>query len=179
MGIMTSFTQSVQYPICLNCDTHDRTFPQPSILQKCGVFRHLTCWPHIRLCFLSPQSSLLRLKDYSSCLETSEVSVNEAIQHLNSALPSSPSAKEEWVSTITALLRGVESCITDKPELLCHTPRSTNLPRLANNLIQVRVDSWEHVCCYMIIIRNVSRAANQHIRLISEGSCDTEDWRNC
>ncbi len=25
---------------------------------------------------------------------------------------------------------------------------------------------------------NVSRAANQHIRVISEGSCDTEDWSN-
>ncbi len=29
-----------------------------------------------------------------------------------------------------------------------------------------------------LIIRNVSWAANQHIRLISEGSCDTEDWSN-
>ncbi|XP_057211777.1 calcineurin-binding protein cabin-1 isoform X3 [Triplophysa rosa] len=83
------------------------------------------------------QSSLLRLKDYSSCMETSEVSLNEANQHLNSALPSSPSAKEEWVSTITALLKGIEICIADKPELLSHTPRSTNLPRLANNLIQL------------------------------------------
>ncbi len=25
---------------------------------------------------------------------------------------------------------------------------------------------------------NVSWAANQHIRMISEGSCDTEDWSN-
>ncbi len=25
---------------------------------------------------------------------------------------------------------------------------------------------------------NVSLAANQHIRMISEGSCDTEDWSN-
>ncbi|XP_056628426.1 calcineurin-binding protein cabin-1 isoform X3 [Triplophysa dalaica] len=83
------------------------------------------------------QSSLLRLKDHSSCMETSEVSLNEANQHLNSALPSSPSAKEEWVSTITALLKGIESCIADKPELLTLTPRSTNLPRLANNLIQL------------------------------------------
>ncbi len=31
---------------------------------------------------------------------------------------------------------------------------------------------------YKIIIRNVSWAANQHIRMISEGSCDTEDWSN-
>ncbi|XP_051510129.1 calcineurin-binding protein cabin-1 isoform X1 [Myxocyprinus asiaticus] len=83
------------------------------------------------------QSSLLRLKDYSSCLETSEVSLNEALQHFNSALPS----KEEWVSTITALLRGIESCINDEPELLSHTPRSTNLPRLANNLIQLIANS--------------------------------------
>ncbi len=29
-----------------------------------------------------------------------------------------------------------------------------------------------------MIIRNVSSAANQHIRMISEGSCDTEDWSN-
>ncbi|XP_052459685.1 calcineurin-binding protein cabin-1-like isoform X7 [Carassius gibelio] len=87
------------------------------------------------------QSSLLRLRDYSSCLETSEVSLNEAIQHLNSGLPSSPSAKEEWVSTVTALLKGVESCITEKPELLSQTPRPANLPRLANNLIQLIANS--------------------------------------
>ncbi len=30
----------------------------------------------------------------------------------------------------------------------------------------------------LIIMRNASRAANQHIRMISEGSCDTEDWSN-
>ncbi len=30
----------------------------------------------------------------------------------------------------------------------------------------------------MIIIINVSLAANQPIRMISEGSCDTEDWSN-
>jgi len=30
----------------------------------------------------------------------------------------------------------------------------------------------------LIIIRNVSRASNHHIRLISEGSCDTKDWSN-
>ncbi len=28
------------------------------------------------------------------------------------------------------------------------------------------------------LVRNVSWAANQHIRMISEGSCDTEDWSN-
>ncbi len=30
----------------------------------------------------------------------------------------------------------------------------------------------------LIIIRNVSWAANHHIRMISEGSCDSEDWSN-
>ncbi len=30
----------------------------------------------------------------------------------------------------------------------------------------------------MIILRNVSWAVNQHIIIISEGSCDTEDWSN-
>ncbi len=30
----------------------------------------------------------------------------------------------------------------------------------------------------IMIIGNVSWAANQHIKMISEGSCDTEDWRN-
>jgi len=30
----------------------------------------------------------------------------------------------------------------------------------------------------LIIIRNVSWAANDHIRVISEGSCDAEDWSN-
>ncbi len=28
------------------------------------------------------------------------------------------------------------------------------------------------------LIRNVSWAANQYIRMISEESCDTEDWSN-
>jgi len=30
----------------------------------------------------------------------------------------------------------------------------------------------------LIIVRHVSCSLNQHIRLISEGSCDTEDWSN-
>ncbi len=30
----------------------------------------------------------------------------------------------------------------------------------------------------LIIIRNVPWAANQYIRMISEESCDTEDWSN-
>ncbi len=30
----------------------------------------------------------------------------------------------------------------------------------------------------LLIIRNVSWAANQYIKMISEESCDTEDWSN-
>ncbi|KAI4883149.1 hypothetical protein NFI96_028036, partial [Prochilodus magdalenae] len=83
------------------------------------------------------QSSLLRMKDYAQCLESSEVALNEAIQHLNAALPSSPPAKEEWVATVTAMLRGIEQCVTEQPQLLTSTPQTTNLARLANNLIQL------------------------------------------
>ncbi len=35
-----------------------------------------------------------------------------------------------------------------------------------------------HLFSTLIIIRHVSWAANQHIRMISEESCDTEDWSN-
>jgi len=30
----------------------------------------------------------------------------------------------------------------------------------------------------LIIIINLFSAPNQHIKIISEGSCDTEDWSN-
>jgi len=33
-------------------------------------------------------------------------------------------------------------------------------------------------CCLVVFLWNVSRAANHHIRVISEWSCDTEDWSN-
>jgi len=36
----------------------------------------------------------------------------------------------------------------------------------------------EQLFSTLIIIRNISWAANQHIRKISEGSRDTEDWSN-
>ncbi len=29
-----------------------------------------------------------------------------------------------------------------------------------------------------LMVRNISWASNQRIRMISEGSCDTEDWSN-
>ncbi len=30
----------------------------------------------------------------------------------------------------------------------------------------------------LLIIRNVPKAANHHIRMISEASCETKDWSN-
>ncbi len=39
-------------------------------------------------------------------------------------------------------------------------------------------ESWRKLLFTLMIIRNVSWAANQHIRMISEGSCDSEDWSN-
>ncbi len=49
-------------------------------------------------------------------------------------------------------------------------------------------ESWKHVLLFqqtyqaaqlfLTITRNVCWAPNQHIRMISEGSCDTEDWSN-
>ncbi|XP_034162577.2 calcineurin-binding protein cabin-1 isoform X1 [Pangasianodon hypophthalmus] len=90
------------------------------------------------------QNSLLHMKDYAQCLESTEVVLNEAMQHINSMLPSSPSAKEEWVATVTAMLRGIEQCITEQPQLLTSTPPTTNLPRLANNLVQL-------IACSMVL----------------------------
>ncbi len=37
---------------------------------------------------------------------------------------------------------------------------------------------YEAAQLFSALIRNVFWAVNQHIRMISEGSCDTEDWSN-
>ncbi len=37
---------------------------------------------------------------------------------------------------------------------------------------------YEAAQLFLALIRNVSWAANQYIIMISEGSCDTEDWSN-
>ena len=39
------------------------------------------------------------------------------------------------------------------------------------------INFWKY-CDNIVIIINVSWAADHHIRMISEGSCDTEDWSN-
>ncbi len=46
--------------------------------------------------------------------------------------------------------------------------------------IQFSTQIWSKLKLFstFILIRNVSWAANQHLGVISEGSCDTEDWSN-
>ncbi|KAG7480660.1 hypothetical protein MATL_G00058640 [Megalops atlanticus] len=83
------------------------------------------------------QSSLLKQQDLQQCLECSEVALNEALQQLNSVSSSSPSAKEEWVATITQMLAGIELCLSQDPVLLSSAPRSASMARLTNNLIQL------------------------------------------
>ncbi len=36
----------------------------------------------------------------------------------------------------------------------------------------------QHKCFQLILIRKVSWVPNQHIQMISDGSCDAEDWSN-
>uniref|UniRef100_A0A3P8YR13 Calcineurin-binding protein cabin-1 n=1 Tax=Esox lucius TaxID=8010 RepID=A0A3P8YR13_ESOLU len=90
------------------------------------------------------QNSLLKQKDYRQCLECTEVALNEALQQLNAVPASSYSAKEEWVSTITKLLGGIEVCFTEDTQLLSNVNRYTSMARLANNLIQL-------IDCSMVI----------------------------
>ncbi len=43
--------------------------------------------------------------------------------------------------------------------------------------IKFQTNSKQHNCFLtVIIIRNISWASNQHISMISAGSCNTEDW---
>lgn len=84
------------------------------------------------------QNSLLKLQDYQQCLEHSELSLNEALQQLNSASTSSSPSKDEWVSTIRKLLDGIDLCFTKDAELLKNVHHFSSMARLANNLIQVK-----------------------------------------
>ncbi|XP_077571354.1 calcineurin-binding protein cabin-1 isoform X2 [Stigmatopora nigra] len=83
------------------------------------------------------QNSLLSLQDYQQCLRTSEVALNEAVQHLNSSTTSSSPVKEEWVSTIMKLLDGIDTCFNKDSQLLSHITHFSSMARLANNLIQL------------------------------------------
>ncbi|RXM93244.1 Calcineurin-binding protein cabin-1 [Acipenser ruthenus] len=81
------------------------------------------------------QNSLLKLKDFRQCLECSEVSLNEAIQQMNSVTASS--AKEEWVATVTQLLTGINLCLSEDPSILKSCLRTASLVCFTSNLIQV------------------------------------------
>ncbi len=54
---------------------------------------------------------------------------------------------------------------------------STHLRILKKNYYVFHKNIKPHNC-FQHEIRNVSSASNQHIRMISEGSCDTKDWSN-
>ncbi|XP_041079320.1 calcineurin-binding protein cabin-1-like isoform X4 [Polyodon spathula] len=81
------------------------------------------------------QNSLLKLKDFRQCLECSEVSLNEAIQQMNSVSVSS--AKEEWVATVTQLLTGIDLCFSEDPSILKSCLRTASLVCFTSNLIQL------------------------------------------
>ncbi len=67
-----------------------------------------------------------------------------------------------------------------KPAPQTHAVRSNVLP----NIFRLDFRSWKHIFMrrdsqYSTALqRNVSWMQNQHIRMISEASCDTEDWSN-
>ncbi|KAF7239795.1 Calcineurin-binding protein cabin-1, partial [Varanus komodoensis] len=78
--------------------------------------------------------SLLKLKDYVQCFECSEVALNEAFQQMINMTEAS--AKEEWVATVTQLLRGIDCCLASDCSCLNESSAIQSLVRLANNLIQ-------------------------------------------
>ncbi|XP_054974664.1 calcineurin-binding protein cabin-1 isoform X2 [Sorex araneus] len=83
------------------------------------------------------QDSLLRLKDYRQCFECSDVALNEAVQQMVNA--SDAAAKEEWVTTVTQLLLGIEQALSagGGGSILKESSSATGLVRLTSNLIQV------------------------------------------
>ncbi|XP_038649496.1 calcineurin-binding protein cabin-1 isoform X4 [Scyliorhinus canicula] len=81
------------------------------------------------------QDSLLKQKDYRQCLECSEVALNEAIQQMNNV--SSSSSKEEWVSTVTQLLTGIDFSLSSDNTILEEQSVNPCFVRFANNLIQI------------------------------------------
>lgn len=88
-------------------------------------------------CYCPPQDSLLRLKDYRQCFECSDVALNEAVQQMVNA--SEAAAKEEWVTTVTQLLLGIEQALAADSggSILKESSSATGLVRLTSNLIQV------------------------------------------
>ncbi|XP_063000055.1 calcineurin-binding protein cabin-1 isoform X2 [Elgaria multicarinata webbii] len=81
------------------------------------------------------QDSLLKLKDYRQCFECSEVALNEAFQQMINMTEAS--AKEEWVATVTQLLRGIDCSLSSDCSCLNELSALQSLVRLTNNLIQI------------------------------------------
>ncbi|NWZ13732.1 CABIN protein, partial [Agelaius phoeniceus] len=81
------------------------------------------------------QDSLLKLKDYKQCFECSDVALNEAIQQMINM--TAPSAKEEWVATVTQLLTGIDTSLSSVNSILKDSSVTPSLVRLTNNLIQI------------------------------------------
>ncbi|XP_069475989.1 calcineurin-binding protein cabin-1 isoform X2 [Ambystoma mexicanum] len=81
------------------------------------------------------QDSLLKLKNYKQCFECCEVSLNEGIQQMLNL--TEPADKEEWVTTITQLLTGINISLSLDGNILGEASITSNLIRLTNNLIQL------------------------------------------
>ncbi|NXF87047.1 CABIN protein, partial [Eubucco bourcierii] len=81
------------------------------------------------------QDSLLKLKDFKQCFEHSEVALNEAIQQMMNV--TTTSAKEEWVATVTQLLKGIDTSLSAVSSTLSDSSITASLVRLTNNLIQI------------------------------------------
>ncbi|XP_073530466.1 calcineurin-binding protein cabin-1 isoform X1 [Phyllobates terribilis] len=81
------------------------------------------------------QDSLLKLSDFRQCFQCSEVALNEAIQQiLNST---SGASKEEWVTTATQLLTGIDLSLSSDSCILQESTVTAQLVRLCSNLIQL------------------------------------------
>ncbi len=93
----------------------------------------------------------------------------------------------KWVSSIKSKMCKCDRSQSIKVHQFKETVKliksdSKNFYIVTKNLFQISVllstTIWTaQLFSKLIIIRNVSWAANHHyIRMISEGSCDTEDW---
>nr|XP_016852557.1 PREDICTED: calcineurin-binding protein cabin-1 isoform X2 [Anolis carolinensis] len=81
------------------------------------------------------QDSLLKLEDFRQCLSCSEVALNEAFQQMVNVTEAS--AREEWVATVTQLLRGIDRALSADPGILDDPSTLPARIRLASNLIQI------------------------------------------
>ncbi|KAG9487419.1 hypothetical protein GDO78_007327 [Eleutherodactylus coqui] len=81
------------------------------------------------------QDSLLKLSDFKQCFQCSEVALNEAIQQMMNA--TSGASKEEWVTTATQLLTGIDLSLSSDSCVLQELTVAPRLVRLCNNLIQL------------------------------------------